>query len=48
MCCLKHQAGITREWIEAVTYEIGVNGKRYPITIHPAAPHDPKGQRARQ
>jgi 4-methylaminobutanoate oxidase (formaldehyde-forming) len=46
MCYLKHQAGITRKCIEAGTYEIGLNGKRYPITIHLATLHDPKGQRA--
>jgi len=47
MCYLKNEDGITNEWIQAGTYEIGVNGKRYSITIHLTAPHDPKGLRAR-
>ena len=47
MCYLKNEDGITNDWIQAGTYEIGANGKRYPITIHLSAPHDPKGLRAR-
>ncbi|MCG8618856.1 MAG: FAD-dependent oxidoreductase, partial [Desulfobacterales bacterium] len=48
MCYLKNEEGITNEWIKDGKYEIGVNGKNYPITIHLRAPHDPKGERAKQ
>lgn len=48
MCYLENRDGITREWIESGSYEIGVNGRNYPITVHMSAPHDPKGERARQ
>jgi 4-methylaminobutanoate oxidase (formaldehyde-forming) len=47
MCYLTNPAGINNEWIGAGKYEIGVNGDKYPITIHLTAPHDPKGERAR-
>ena len=47
MCMLKNPEGITDEWIKDAKYEIGVDGKRYPITIHLASPYDPKGQRVR-
>ncbi|MDM8553399.1 FAD-dependent oxidoreductase [Desulfococcaceae bacterium HSG7] len=47
MCYLESPEGISDQWITAGKYEIGVNGKRYPITIHLTAPYDPKGKRAR-
>ncbi len=48
MCYLENEDGITDAWIKQGDYRIGVNGKQYPITIHLAAPHDPKGERAKQ
>jgi 4-methylaminobutanoate oxidase (formaldehyde-forming) len=48
MCYLKNESGLTREWIQAGTYEIGVNGQRYPVTISLNALYDPKGEKARK
>jgi 4-methylaminobutanoate oxidase (formaldehyde-forming) len=45
MAYLANPDGIPNAWIEDATYEIGVEGKRYPITVHLKAPHDPKGER---
>jgi glycine cleavage system aminomethyltransferase T len=47
MCYLEHSDGISDQWITRGKYDIGVNGKRYPITIHLTAPYDPGGERAR-
>jgi 4-methylaminobutanoate oxidase (formaldehyde-forming) len=47
MCYLENPEGISDQWITTGKYEIGVNGKRYPITIHLTAPYDPKGKRVR-
>ena len=47
MCYLKNPEGINNEWITAGKYEIGVNSKRYSITIHLTSPYDPKGERVR-
>ena len=47
MVYLENPEGISEEWIKAGKYEIGVDGKRHPITIHLKAPYDPKGQRVR-
>ncbi len=47
MCYLEQADGIKDKWIKEGSYEIGVNGIKYPITIHLAAPYDPKGERAR-
>ena len=47
MCYLKKEEGITKDWIQSGKYEIGVNGKRYPITVSLSAAHDPKGERAK-
>jgi hypothetical protein len=47
MCYLENPEGVGDEWISSGRYEIGVNGKIYPITIHLTAPYDPKGERAR-
>jgi 4-methylaminobutanoate oxidase (formaldehyde-forming) len=47
MCYLKNPDGISNQWITQGRYEIGINGQRYPITIHLTAPYDPKGERAR-
>ena len=47
MCYLTNPEGIDDEWISSGRYEIGVNGKMYPITIHLDAPYDPRGARAR-
>ena len=48
MCYLKNENGITNEWIKSGKYEIGINGKRYPIAVHLEAPYDPKGERAKK
>lgn len=47
MCYLRNPDGISDQWITQGRYEIGINGQRYPITIHLTAPYDPKGERAR-
>ena len=47
MCYLQNPDGISDEWIMRGRYEIGISGRRYPITIHLTAPYDPKGKRAR-
>jgi heterotetrameric sarcosine oxidase gamma subunit len=47
MCYLRNPDGISDQWITQGRYEIGINGQRYPITIHLTAPYDPKGDRAR-
>ncbi|MEH0020863.1 MAG: FAD-dependent oxidoreductase [Desulfobacter sp.] len=45
MVYLSRDERITDEWIMDGSYEIEVADKRYPITLHLAAPHDPKGER---
>jgi 4-methylaminobutanoate oxidase (formaldehyde-forming) len=47
MCYLQNPNGISDEWIMRGCYEIGISGRRYPITVHLTAPYDPKGKRAR-
>jgi len=47
MCYLRNPDGISDQWITQGRYEIGINGQRYPITIHLTAPYDPKGERVR-
>ncbi len=47
MCYLRNPDGISDQWITQGRYEIGIDGQRYPITIHLTAPYDPKGERAR-
>ena len=44
MVYLKNDKGITDEWIMDGSYEIEVEDKRYPITIHLKAPYDPEGK----
>ena len=44
MVYLSSDAGITDDWIMDGNYEIEVEDKRYPITIHLKAPYDPEGQ----
>jgi len=48
MCYLENPDGITSEWIRSGRYEIGVNGKMHPVSIHLSAPYDPGGERARE
>lgn len=44
MVYLSNKEGITDEWIMDGDYEIEVEDKRYPITIHLKAPYDPEGK----
>jgi len=44
MVYLKNDEGITDEWIMDGSYEIEVENKKYPITIHLKAPYDPEGK----
>ena len=44
MVYLSNEEGITDEWIINGEYEIEVEDKRYPITIHLNAPYDPAGK----
>ena len=44
MVYLSNDDGITDEWIMDGNYEIEVEDKRYPITIHLRAPYDPEGK----
>jgi len=39
-----NEDGISDEWIMGNTYEIEVEDKLYPITIHLKAPYDPQGK----
>lgn len=47
MCYLKNPDGIDDEWILSGKYEIDVEGKLYPITLHLTPPYDPKSERVR-
>lgn len=47
MCYLHNLDGISDQWINQGRYEIGINGLRYPITLHLTPPYDPKGERTR-
>jgi len=44
MIYLSNADGITDEWIMGNQYEIEVEDKKYPITIHLQAPYDPAGK----
>lgn len=44
MVYLSSDVGITDDWIMDGSYEIEVEDKRYPITIHLKAPYDPEGR----
>ena len=39
---LKHAAGVTKDWLEAGTFEVEVALQRYPITVQFAPFYDPK------
>ena len=43
MVYLSKEDGITDEWIMGGEYQIEVEDKKYPITIHLRAPYDPQG-----
>jgi heterotetrameric sarcosine oxidase gamma subunit len=47
MCYLSNPDGINDRWITDGRYEIGISGRRYPITIHLRPPYDPKAERIR-
>jgi len=44
---LERSGGIDEEWIISGTYEIEVEGRRYPAAVHLQAPYDPQGERLR-
>ena len=44
---LERSQGIDPGWIEAGSYEIEVEGKRYPAEAHLKPPYDPSGSRVR-
>ena len=47
MCYLENAEGISDEWVSDGSYEIGVSGQKYPITVHLKAPYDSKGERTK-
>ena len=44
MVYLSNEDGITNDWIKEGKYEIEVEDKMYPVTIHFRAPYDPAGK----
>jgi 4-methylaminobutanoate oxidase (formaldehyde-forming) len=44
MFYISNKEGLTDEWIMNGKYEIEVEDKKYPITIHLKAPYDPDGK----
>ena len=48
MVYLSREDGINDEWIMEGNYEIEVEDKKYPITIHLRAPYDPQGLSIKQ
>jgi len=44
MVYLPNENGITDQWIMDGNYEIEVEDKKYPITLHLKAPYDPEGK----
>ncbi|MBI2719926.1 MAG: GcvT family protein [Rhizobiales bacterium] len=42
---VKDEAGVTREWIEAGTWEVELAWKRYPAKVQLQSFYDPKGER---
>ncbi len=44
---LKNKDGLTTAWIKKGTYELMVEGKLYPATLHPCSPYDPKNERTK-
>ncbi len=44
---LSNPDGVTNDWIKAGKYEIMVEGKMIPATVHLRAPYDPKGERTK-
>ncbi len=47
MCYLSKPEGLNDRWMAEGNYEIGISGRRYPITIHLRPPYDPRGERIR-
>jgi glycine cleavage system aminomethyltransferase T/glycine/D-amino acid oxidase-like deaminating enzyme len=47
MTYLSHPDGISNAWIEEGKYEVGIEGKRYPVKIHLKPPYDPEGRRVK-
>lgn len=39
--------GLTNDWIKEGTYELLVEGKMYPATLHMRSPYDPKNERTK-
>lgn len=44
---LVNRNGITAEWIKEGTYELMVEGRLYPATLHMRSPYDPNNERTR-
>ena len=44
---LVNTEGITNEWINEGSYELMVEGKLYPATLHLRSPYDPKNERTK-
>ena len=42
---LKHAAGVTKDWLDAGTFEVEVALQRYPVTVQFAPFYDPKSLR---
>ena len=42
---VKHQGGVTREWLESGKWEIELAWKRYPARVQFSSFYDPKGER---
>jgi glycine cleavage system aminomethyltransferase T len=44
---LRNTDGVTNAWVKEGTYEIKVEGKMIPATVHSKSPYDPDNQRTR-
>jgi glycine cleavage system aminomethyltransferase T/glycine/D-amino acid oxidase-like deaminating enzyme len=44
---LRNPEGVTTEWLQAGSYEITVDGRRVPASLHLRSPYDPGNQRTR-
>ena len=44
---LVNSEGVTNDWIKEGSYELMVEGKLYPATLHLRSPYDPKNERTK-
>lgn len=46
---IRHPDGdvLTRDMVRAGSYQVNVNGRLYPATIHLRPPYDPEGERVK-